>query len=100
MKFDLLVLLNYGIKVEGELFDTMIAHYLLNPELRHGMDYMAETLLNYQTIHIEKLIGSKGKNQGSMRDVPLSLIADYAADAADITIRLNKVLVEQLEQQV
>ncbi len=99
LKFDLLVLLNYGIKVEGELFDTMIAHYLLNPELRHGMDYMAETLLNYQTIHIEKLIGSKGKNQGSMRDVPLSLIAEYAAEDADITIRLKKVLEEKLEQQ-
>lgn len=69
IKFDILVLRKYGLRVEGPLFDTMIAHYLLNPELRHNMDYLAETYLKYKTVHIEELIGPKGKSQRSMRDV-------------------------------
>ncbi len=89
IKFDILVLRKYGVKVAGPLFDTMIAHYLLNPELRHNMDYLAETYLHYQTVHIEALIGPKGKNQRSMRDVPVADIAAYAAEDADITLRLK-----------
>ncbi|MGN0186808.1 MAG: DNA polymerase I [Paludibacteraceae bacterium] len=92
LKFDILVLHHYGITVKGKLFDTMIAHYLLNPELRHGMDYLAEILLNYRTIHIEELIGLKGKNQLNMRQVPLEKIAEYAAEDADITLQLKEAL--------
>ena len=99
MKYDMLVLGNYGIEVKGKLFDTMIAHYLLNPELRHGMDYMAETLLDYQTIHIESLIGGRGKSQGSMRDVALEAIAEYAAEDADVTLQLREVLRSKLTEQ-
>ena len=91
IKFDINVLKKYGINVRGKLFDTLIAHYLLNPELRHNMDYLAETYLNYQTIHIDELIGSKGKNQLSMRQVPLATIADYAAEDADITLKLKNI---------
>ena len=69
IKYDMIVLQNYGVEVKGPLFDTMVAHYVLQPELRHGMDYLAEIYLNYQTIHIEELIGPKGKNQKSMRDL-------------------------------
>ena len=89
IKFDLLVLHKIGIQVKGKLFDTMIAHYLLNPELRHNMDYLAATYLNYQTLPIEDLIGQKGKNQRSMREVSVELIKDYAAEDADITLRLK-----------
>lgn len=92
IKFDMLVLDRYGIKVQGRLFDTMIAHYLLNPELRHGMDYMAEILLHYRTIHIEELIGAKGKNQLTMDCVPIDKIAEYAAEDADITLQLKQIL--------
>ncbi|MBQ5925879.1 MAG: DNA polymerase I, partial [Paludibacteraceae bacterium] len=80
------------------LFDTMIAHYLLQPELRHSMDYLAEILLKYKTIHIDELIGAKGKNQGSMRDVALDKITNYAAEDADITLRLRGVLEPQIEE--
>ncbi len=83
IKFDILVLRKYNVKVAGPLFDTMIAHYLLNPELRHGMDYLAETYLKYQTVPIEELIGPKGKSQLSMRNVPVEQIAEYAAEDAD-----------------
>ncbi len=89
IKFDILVLRKYGIKVAGPLFDTMLAHYLLNPELRHNMDYLAETYLHYKPIPIEELIGPKGKKQGSMRNVPLETIKEYAAEDADITLRLK-----------
>ena len=89
IKFDILVLRKYNVKVAGPLFDTMIAHYLLNPELRHGMDYLAETYLKYQTVHIEELIGPKGKNQLSMRNVPVEQIAEYAAEDADVTLKLK-----------
>ena len=98
IKYDLMVLANYGVELKGRLFDTIIAHYLLQPELRHSMDYLAEILLKYKTIHIDELIGAKGKNQGSMRDVPLEKISIYAAEDADITLRLREVLEPQIEE--
>ena len=98
IKYDLMVLANYGVELKGQLFDTMIAHYLLQPELRHSMDYLAEILLKYKTIHIDELIGAKGKNQGSMRDVALDKITNYAAEDADITLRLREVLEPQIEE--
>lgn len=96
IKYDLLVLRRYQIEVKGPLFDTMIAHYLLNPEIRHGMDYMAETYLNYRTIRIEELIGPKGKDQRSMRDVDPDVVKDYAAEDADITLRLKNILEKEI----
>ncbi|MDR1937058.1 MAG: DNA polymerase I [Tannerellaceae bacterium] len=99
IKFDILVLRKYGVRIAGPLFDTMIAHYLLNPELRHGMDYLAETYLKYKTVHIDELIGAKGKNQLSMRDVPLEKIAEYAAEDADITIKLKNFFEPELRKQ-
>lgn len=101
LKYDLLILENYGIKVDGPLFDTMVAHYLLNPELHHSMDYMAETLLGYRPIAIEELIGPKGKTQRNMRDVQKERITDvcnYAAEDADITWQLKDVLEKQIEK--
>ena len=98
IKYDLMVLANYGVELKGRLFDTMIAHYLLQPELRHSMDYLAEILLKYKTIHIDELIGAKGKNQGSMRDVALDKITNYAAEDADITLRLRGVLEPQIDE--
>ena len=99
IKYDMMVLGNYGVELKGRLFDTMIAHYLLQPELRHSMDYLAEILLKYKTIHIDELIGAKGKNQGSMRDVPLDKIVIYAAEDADITLRLRDVLEQQIDEK-
>ncbi|MDR1623798.1 MAG: DNA polymerase I [Tannerellaceae bacterium] len=99
IKFDMLVLRKYGVKVAGPLFDTMIAHYLLNPELRHGMDYLAETYLKYKTIHIEELIGPKGKHQHSMRHVPINKIAEYAAEDADVTLKLKNYFEPELKKQ-
>ena len=98
LKYDMNVLKKYGLRVKGPLFDTMIAHYLINPEYRHNLDYLAETYLNYQTIHIEELIGAKGKNQLNMRDVPLSRIVDYACEDADITLKLKLILESQIEE--
>lgn len=98
-KYDITVLRNYGIDVKGPLWDTMVAHYLINPELHHNMDYMAETLLNYKTIHIDELIGPKGKNQKSMRDVDVNIAKDYAAEDADITLRLKNVLAPMLVEK-
>ena len=98
IKYDLMVLMNYGVELKGRLFDTMIAHYLLQPELRHNMDYLAEILLKYKTIHIDELIGAKGKNQGSMRDVALDKITNYAAEDADITLRLRGVLEPHIDE--
>lgn len=98
IKYDIEVMRNYGVHVAGPLFDTMIAHYLIQPELQHNMDYMAETLLNYHTIHIEQLIGPKGKNQRSMRDLPPEDIYKYAAEDADITLRLKNVLEPRLKE--
>lgn len=98
-KYDITVLRKYGIEVKGELWDTMVAHYLIDPESRHNMDYMAETLLNYKTIHIEELIGPKGKMQKNMRDVSPTLVKEYAAEDADITLRLKHVLELMLEEK-
>lgn len=90
IKYDLSVLKNYGVQLAEPMFDTMIAHYLLNPDMRHGMDLLAETYLNYSPVSIEQLIGKKGKAQLSMRDVPLLKIAEYAAEDADITYQLKE----------
>ena len=98
IKYDLEVLHNYGIELKGQLWDTMIAHYLIQPELRHNMDYMAETLLNYKTIHIDELIGPKGKNQKSMRDLPPTLVYEYACEDADVTLKLKNVLEPKLKE--
>ena len=98
LKYDMLVLKRYGIEIKGPLFDTMIAHYLINPDLRHGMDYLAEIYLNYQTIHIEELIGKKGKNQKNMRDIAIERVCDYASEDADITLQLKFVLEEELKK--
>ncbi len=92
LKYDLEVLRNYGIHLQGPLWDTMIAHYLLQPELRHNMDYMAETYLHYRTIHIDELIGPKGKGQRSMRDLTPEQVYEYAAEDADITLQLKNRL--------
>ena len=98
IKYDLLVLRKYDICVKGELFDTMIAHYLLNPELRHNMDYMAENYLNYKTQPIENLIGPRGKNQKSMRDIAPETVSDYACEDADITLRLKNRFEKELKE--
>ena len=99
IKFDILALRKYGVRVKGPLFDTMIAHYLLNPELRHGMDYLAETYLKYKTVPIEDLIGPKGKKQASMRTVPVEQIKEYAAEDADVTLRLKHYFAPLLKQE-
>ena len=98
MKYDIEVLRNYGIEVRGEMFDTMIAHYLIQPELRHNMDYMAEIYLDYQTIHIEELIGPKGRGQKNMRDLTPKQIYEYAAEDADITLQLKNKLEPELKR--
>ena len=98
IKYDLEVLRNYGVELKGALWDTMIAHYLIQPELRHNMDYMAETLLNYKTIHIDELIGPKGKNQKSMRDLSPTLVYEYACEDADVTLKLKNVLEPKLKE--
>ena len=92
IKYDLQVLANYGVELRGQLWDTMIAHYLIQPEQRHNMDYMAETYLNYKTIHIDELIGPKGKNQKNMRDLTPEEVYEYAAEDADITLQLKNKL--------
>ena len=98
IKYDIKVLSNYAIKVEGQIFDTMLAHYLINPDMRHNMNVLAETYLNYQPISIESLIGKKGKNQKSMRDVPVAEQTEYAVEDADITFQLKQVFEETLEE--
>ena len=99
LKYDLKVLANknHNFKVKGPFFDTMIAHYLINPDMRHGMDVLAETYLNYSPVPIEKLIGKKGKNQLSMRNVPLQDQAEYAVEDADITLQLKELFKAKLE---
>ncbi len=99
LKYDALVLKWYGVQLRGAIADTMVAHYLLEPELRHNMDYMAETYLKYQPVHIESLIGKKGKNQNSMRDVPVEEVKEYAAEDADITLQLKQYLFPRLEKE-
>ena len=98
IKYDYEVLTRYGVTLQGKMFDTMIAHYLIQPELHHNMDYMAETLLGYQTIHIEELLGPKGKKQKNMRDLTPTDIYEYAAEDADITLRLKNVLEPRLKE--
>lgn len=98
LKYDISVLQNYGIKVKGKLFDTMIAHYLINAESKHSMDFLAEKYLKYQPISIETLIGKKGANQGNMRDVSLEIVAEYAAEDADITFQLAEKLRPELQK--
>ncbi len=98
LKFDILGLKGFGVEVKGKLFDTMIAHYLISPESRHGMDYLAEVYLKYDTIHIDQLIGPKGKNQLSMGDLPPCDICDYACEDADVTLKLKNILEKELEE--
>lgn len=99
LKYDINVLKKYDIRVKGPMFDTLIAHYLINPEYRHNLNYLAETYLNYQTIHIEELIGNKGKNQLSMRDVPVDQLVDYACEDADIAFRLKNIFQNMIEEE-
>ena len=98
LKFDIKVLSNYGMPVKGLLFDSMIAHYLINPDMRHGMDILAETYLNYQPASITNLIGKKGKNQLSMRVVPIEDQTEYAVEHADITLQLKEHFIEELNK--
>ena len=98
LKYDLQVLRNYNIELKGPMWDTMIAHYLIQPELRHNMDYMAEAYLHYQTVHIDELIGPKGKNQKSMRDLSPTLVYEYACEDADITLQLKNKLEPELKK--
>ncbi|MDB9736169.1 DNA polymerase I, partial [Polaribacter sp.] len=97
LKYDIKVLSNYGVPVKGKLFDTMIAHYLINPDMRHTMDMLAETYLNYQPISITELIGKKGKNQLSMRVIPIADQTEYAVEDADITFQLKQLFISELE---
>lgn len=99
IKYDMMVLARYGVEVRGPMFDTMIAHYVLQPELRHNMDYLAEIYLHYQTIPIEELIGAKGKKQGNMRDLPPEAVYEYACEDADVTLQLKHALEKELEAQ-
>ena len=98
LKYDLEILANYGITVKGKFFDTMIAHYLINPDMRHGMDILAETYLRYSPMPIEALIGKKGKGQKTMRDVELELVKEYAAEDADVTLQLKEIFAPELER--
>jgi DNA polymerase I len=98
LKYDLKVLSNYGITVKGKLFDTMIAHYLINPDMRHNMDILSETYLKYAPQSIEVLIGKKGKNQKSMREVPLEEIKEYAVEDADVTLQLAEIFNTELDK--
>ena len=99
IKYDMIILQNYGVRVKGKLFDTMLAHYVLQPELRHNMDYLAEIYLHYQTIHIDELIGARGKNQKNMRDLPPEDVYRYACEDADVTLKLKNVLEKELKKQ-
>ena len=98
IKYDMMVLQNYGVEIKGPLFDTMIAHYVIQPETRHGMDYLAEIYLNYATIKIEELIGPKGKNQKNMRDLPPEAVYKYACEDADVTLKLKNILEQELKK--
>ena len=97
IKYDLIMLANYGVSLKGKMFDTMIAHYVLQPELRHGMDYLAEIYLKYETIKIEELIGAKGKKQGNMRTLAPEAVYKYACEDADVTLKLKQALENELE---
>lgn len=99
IKYDYMVMRNYGVTLKGRMFDTMIAHYLLQPEQRHNMDYLAEVYMQYRTISIESLIGAKGKTQLSMRQVPVSDVCEYAAEDADVTWQLYEILSKELQKE-
>ena len=99
IKYDMIMLHHYGVEVKGPLFDTMLAHYVLQPELRHNMDYLAEIYLHYKTIHIDELIGAKGKNQKNMRDLEPIDIYRYACEDADVTLRLKSILEEEMKKE-
>lgn len=98
IKYDVNVLKKYGIRMQGIKFDTLVAHYLINPEYRHNLNYLAETYLNYRTIHIEELIGAKGKNQLTMRQVSLDKLVDYASEDADITLKLRNIFEKKIKE--
>ncbi|WP_295674915.1 DNA polymerase I [uncultured Mucilaginibacter sp.] len=98
LKFDILMLKWYGVEVKGQLFDTMMAHYVIDPDTRHGMDVLSENYLNYKPVSITELIGAKGKNQGSMRDVEIEKIKEYAAEDADITLQLKTIFEPKLKE--
>ena len=97
IKYDLEVLANYGVNLAGKMFDTMIAHYVIQPELYHNMDYLAEIYLKYKTIHIDELIGPKGKGQKNMRDLSPEQVYEYAAEDADVTLKLKNILEKELK---
>src|SRR5690606_22200844 len=99
LKYDITVLAWYGIETKGKMFDTMLAHYLIQPDMKHNMDELSETYLNYRPISIETLIGKKGKNQGSMRDIPVEIAAPYACEDADITFRLYEKFAPEIEKE-
>lgn len=99
IKYDMIVLKNYGVNIKGPLFDTMLAHYVLQPELRHNLDYLAEIYLQYQTIHIDELIGNRGKDQKNMRDLPPQQIYEYACEDADVALKLKNILAKELKEQ-
>ena len=99
IKYDMIILHHYGVEVKGPLFDTMLAHYVLQPELRHNMDYLAEIYLHYKTIHIDELIGATGKNQKNMRDLSPTDIYIYACEDADITLQLKNILEQELKKE-
>src|SRR5690606_1670294 len=99
IKYDAIVLKNYGIEVQGIFHDTMLFHYLLNPELRHNMDYLAETYLSYKTISYDELTEKKGQKQKKLRDVELEKLRNYAAEDADITLQLHEYLFEKLKER-
>ncbi len=98
LKYDMQVMRNYGIQLNGPVFDTMLAHYLLQPEQKHNLDYLAEVYLDYGTIHTEELIGKKGSKQGNMRDVPIEKLVDYACEDTDVTWQLYLILKDELKQ--
>ena len=98
IKYDYMVLMNYGVTLQGKMFDTMLAHYVVQPELHHNMDYLAETLLHYKTIHIDELIGPHGKHQKSMRELDPKDVYAYGAEDADITLQLKNVLEPKLKE--
>ena len=99
IKYDLLVLKWYGHELEGNIFDTMLAHYVIEPDGKRSMDLLSAQYLGYEPVHIEELIGKKGKTQGNMRDVELEKIKEYAAEDADITLQLKNVFVPILKEQ-
>jgi DNA polymerase-1 len=98
LKYDIQVMRNYGVRVKGKMFDTMLAHYLLDPETRHNMDVMAENYLNYSPVSITDLIGKKGVKQGNMRDVPVEEVVEYAGEDADITLQLKHILEKEIKE--